>query len=102
MKGDIAEIIIYDTALSDTDRASVFSHLSTRYGIPTSVAEIPVLSIVAGTDGTVTLSWPPEVTGWSLTSSATLLPDSWQPVPDVVDNTHSETAAGTKYFRLSQ
>jgi len=100
MKGDIAEIVIYDSALSDADRATIFDYLSTRYGIP--LAATPQLSIVAGDNGTVTLTWPPEVTGWSLESSSTLLPESWQPVLDVFDNTYSEAAAGTKFFRLRQ
>lgn len=33
MKGDIAEIIVYDTALSDTNRQAVEAYLSAKYGI---------------------------------------------------------------------
>ena len=40
LNGDIAEIIMYDTALSNTDRAAVESYLMTKWGInaPTSLA----------------------------------------------------------------
>jgi hypothetical protein len=100
MKGDIAEIIIYDAALSEEDRATVASYLGTRYGI--DLAATPELTITAGPGNTITLTWPPEITGWNLQSSDSLLPDSWQPVPDVLGNTHSETAVGTKFFRLSR
>jgi hypothetical protein len=34
LNGDIAEIIIYDTALSDTDRALVEAYLLSKWGIP--------------------------------------------------------------------
>lgn len=34
MIGDLAEVLIYDTALSDTDRASTQSYLASKYGLP--------------------------------------------------------------------
>jgi hypothetical protein len=33
MKGDIAELVIFDSALSDTERGSVVNYLQTKYGI---------------------------------------------------------------------
>jgi hypothetical protein len=33
LNGDIAEIIMYDTALSDTDRAAVETYLLAKWGI---------------------------------------------------------------------
>jgi hypothetical protein len=100
MKGDIAEIIIYDAALSDTDRATVFSYLGARYGIGGPVVTPPVLTITAGANNLITVSWPPETTGWTLESSLTLLPASWSPIVSITGNSYSETAANTKYFRL--
>ena len=33
LKGDIAEIIVYDSALSDTNRQNVESYLNSKYAI---------------------------------------------------------------------
>jgi len=40
--GDIAEIVLYDTALSDTDRTTVKSYLSAKYDIPVATAAAPI------------------------------------------------------------
>ncbi len=97
MKGDIAEIILYDTALSDTDRAALHTYLSARYGIGQPVG--PVLSIVrAGSDG-VTVSWPADVTGWALQAASDLL-GPWTPVTGVANNSVTETISGTRYYLL--
>ena len=99
MKGDIAELIIYDAALSEADRASVFAYLGTRYGITLVSNPAPQLSVGRNPDGTVTVSWAPEATGWGLESSAELLAP-WTPVPDVVNNSVTLTPEGRNYFRL--
>ena len=41
MKGDIAEIIIYNTALSEADRGQVVDYLATKYAIGTSGGVVP-------------------------------------------------------------
>ena len=48
MKGDIAELIIYDSALSDTDRGTLFAYLASRYGI--------IIYVPTGNTHTVTSS----------------------------------------------
>jgi len=34
MTGDLAEVIIYDRAVSETDRATINSYLRSKYGLP--------------------------------------------------------------------
>ena len=99
MKGDIAELIIYDTALSEADRASVFAYLGSRYGITLVSNPAPQFSVERNSDGTVTVSWAADATGWRLESSAELLAP-WNPVLDVVNNSVTLTPEGRNYFRL--
>jgi hypothetical protein len=100
MKGDIAEIIIYGAVPNDADRTQIWTYLSQKYGIPVTPGEAtPELSIVRSGNN-VTVSWAPEVTGWTLESSPTFLPGSWQPVPNVVNNSVTETVVVFKFYRL--
>ena len=48
--GDIAEVKIFDTPLSDSDRTSEENSLQNKYGI------IPSLTLSVA-DGTLTLAW---------------------------------------------
>lgn len=102
MKGDIAEVILYDAALSEEDRATVTTYLTNRYAIGSQPVEPPQLTIVTGEGGSVTISWPGEFASWILDFSPTLATGSWNPVPNVVGTSHSEIASGIKYFRLRQ
>ena len=96
MKGDIAEIVIYDTALSEADRATVITYLGQRYGIATT----PELSIVNNFDGTVTVSWPPTVTGWEL-EVATELGGPWDPITfGVINNEFIDFIGERSFYRL--
>jgi hypothetical protein len=63
----------------------------------------PVLSY-AIQDGNFVLSWPAETTGWTLESSTDLgTPDTWDPVPGVVDNSVSvPMTAPRNFFRLKK
>lgn len=96
MKGQIAEIIIYNAALSEADRTTVFSYLGRRYGIATT----PTLTIVPNWDGTVTVSWPPKVTGWEL-EVALEIAGPWNPVLfGVVNNTFIDFIGSSGFYRL--
>jgi hypothetical protein len=96
MKGDIAEIIIYDAALSEEERTTVFNYLGRRYGIATT----PVLSIANNGDGTVTVSWPSDVTGWEL-EQASDLPGPWTPITfGVVNNQFIDFMGERAFYRL--
>ncbi len=62
----------------------------------------PTLAIVR-TGNNVTLSWPPQVTGFTLESASALSGAAWNPVPGVVNN--SVTVAitpGNQFYRLKQ
>jgi hypothetical protein len=96
MKGDIAEIVIYDTALSEADRTTVFTYLGQRYGIATT----PELTIVNNFDGTVTVSWPSTVTGWEL-ETATALAGPWDPITfGIIDNMFIDFIGDKSFYRL--
>jgi len=96
MKGDIAEIIIYNSALSDADRTTVVNYLGRRYRIATT----PMLSIVHNFDGTVTVSWPPTVTGWEL-QVATAPEGPWDPITfGVINNTFIDFIGARSFYRL--
>ena len=99
MKGDIAELIIYDKALSEAEKATVYTYLGSRYGIALVSNPAPPLSVRRNVDGTVTVSWAADALGWGLEASAELLAP-WTPVPDVVGNTITLTPEGRNFFRL--
>lgn len=53
-KGDIAEIIVYPSALSDTDREQVGAYLQQKYGLPFIVNKIPTMTSDTSPSGIVT------------------------------------------------
>jgi hypothetical protein len=53
-KGDIAEIIVYPSALSDTDREQVGAYLQQKYGLPFIVNKIPTMTSDTTPSGIVT------------------------------------------------
>jgi hypothetical protein len=103
MKGDIAEIVIYNRAISETERNQVVDYMKNRYGV--GVAPRP--SLAASRNGnTVVLSWPASETDFVVESSATVT-GGWTAVtlPTVVQgdqNTVSITisSVGSEFFRL--
>ncbi len=74
-------------------------------GIPvviTGVATPPALNINRGTD-TVIISWPTDVTGFTLEGTPALTNPNWQAVPGVVNNSVTVPATtGNQFFRLRQ
>jgi len=65
-----------------------------------SAASKPELTINRGSDGSVALSWPGYVTGWTLQRSANL-EGSWQPVPAPGNTLTIPAPTGTAFFRLA-
>jgi hypothetical protein len=71
------------------------------YSIP-PVSSSPTLSISAA-GGSVTISWPLAVTGFTLESTDSLTAPSWSPVGGVANNSVTITvSAGNKFYRLHQ
>ncbi|HEX2747220.1 MAG TPA: Ig-like domain-containing protein [Verrucomicrobiales bacterium] len=98
MKGEIAEVIIYGASLSETDKSTLYSYLATRYGI-TLAPPPPPLTIVRNNDGTITVSWPAEATGYGLESSTD--PENFWVPEFPLGNTFTEPAgSGKKFYRL--
>ena len=88
MKGDIAELIIYDSALSDADRETVFAYLATRYGIIIYVPTGTTQNTNGGTfDGIVI-----EAGGTLILGGAPPAPASSGPAQTAVVNTPPPTA----------
>jgi len=55
MTGDLAEILIYPQALSDTDRATTNSYLSTKYGLPRGASVLT--QVGSGLSNTACNTW---------------------------------------------
>ena len=71
------------------------------YSIP-PVSSSPTLSISSAA-GSVTISWPSAVTGFTLESTDSLTAPSWSPVSGVANNSVTITVgAGNKFYRLHQ
>ncbi|MCL4549143.1 MAG: T9SS type A sorting domain-containing protein [Bacteroidetes bacterium] len=58
LNGDIAEVILYNTNLSTSDRSTVEHYLANRYGITSSALPVELTSFTASAvDGKVLLNW---------------------------------------------
>ncbi len=53
LKGDLAEVLIYDRALSDSERAGVFDYLQTKYDLQNLAPSITLNATPAGPDVSV-------------------------------------------------
>jgi hypothetical protein len=107
MKGDIAEIVIYDIALSGTDRQAVLSYLANKYAIniPTAGAAGPSLNVSRSGD-TFTISWPASATDFQLESADVLPSTNWftvqfnPPSPGQDPSVTITPTNGNKFYRL--
>ena len=77
MKGDIAEILIYDAALSSADRSSLTAYLASKYGI----------ALVQVTNGlpAVVLSAPTNGVAFTIPTNITLKATATDPDGSVVE-----------------
>ncbi|HVT27463.1 MAG TPA: LamG-like jellyroll fold domain-containing protein, partial [Lacipirellulaceae bacterium] len=82
MNGDIAEILLFSSALSDADRAAIDSYLSARYGLLLGLP--PTLSILQGAPGSLELSWPTPSQPFVLESATDLSNPVWTTVANTV------------------
>lgn len=102
MKGDIAEIVIYNAALSEEDRLKVVGYLREKYF---TVANRPTLS-ASRSGGNITLSWPTAISDFNLEGNDSIVGGSWDRVTELVviagdQNTVTiSIGAGSRFFRL--
>ena len=101
LRGDVAELIIYNASLSAADRSAVVTYLGSRYGI-TVVAGPPSLSPARVANGTqLNLAWPANATDYVLQTSDRLVGGTWQNVPGVTGTSATvPIGTGNAYFRL--
>ena len=101
LTGDIAEVKIYNSALSDADRTAQEIDLERKYGI------IPALTVTA-TGNVLALTWPDWAVNWQLWSSTNfLLPSAWSQVTNAAQNADGKQTVllpldtTCRFFRLS-
>lgn len=81
MKGDIAELMIYITALSALQRNQVVNFLASKYGLTHEIAAQPRLTLYSSATN-LGLSWPIWAQSFKLESAGKSLPLDWEPVAD--------------------
>jgi hypothetical protein len=104
MKGDIAEVLIYDRGLSEAERATVSNYLARKYGVAFisvgSTSGAPSLTISGAATG-ITISWPASASGFVLESTAALANPTWTAVPNVQNNQVTIVPSGSaQFYRL--
>ena len=104
MKGDLAEIMIFDAALLDADRQAIDAYLGAKYGIV--VGALPMISLPAISGSNIVLSWPAAGVNFMLESTPNLSASSWAPVTNAVTSSggvNSVTVNATnaqQFYRL--
>ena len=85
MKGDIAELLLIGSAVSDSERAALDSFLASRYALLIG----PALRLSVATTGanSLTLSWPTPNLPFVLESTAGLAVPAWTTVTNSVSST---------------
>jgi hypothetical protein len=103
MQGDIVEIIIYNKALSHSDRNLVYRYLTDKYGIPVTLQ--PDL-VIRPSGNKLVISWPTWAVGFMLQTTPTLDNPIWDPEPTpvvVVGDQNTVTVMkpdASRFFRL--
>ena len=100
---DIAIYLQPSTGFGVNAAQCYIDNLSVVVAVPSVDADAPVLSITRS-GSNVILSWPEDVSGWTLESSTDLGNlDDWSPVPGVVANSVTVPLNGSKeFFRLKK
>jgi hypothetical protein len=104
MKGDIAELVIYNRALTEAERTQVVDYLKNKYGLGVSR---PTLAISRAPNSSVLVAWPSAATGFALESSA-VVTGGWTKVnnPIVVQEDQNTVSLsigpGSLFLRLSK
>ena len=102
LQGNLAEIIIYQPALSDANRLNVVQYLANKYALNFPLLGPPSLTIVPAKATSVQISWPSAYSGFVLESQTTLGNGAWLPVATNPPNNSITlgTTNVTRYFRI--
>lgn len=103
LTADIAEMMLFNSALSEIDLENLQNYLGVKYGIALAVPgpnSRPTVAITSPGDGTVNISWPVAYIGYVLESTPSLSAVSWSTVPGVANNQVIVTPAGQTFYRL--
>lgn len=105
MFGDIAELVIYNRAISDQEQEQLYQYLGQKYGLVTPPVEGPEVTVSQG-DGTITISWPAAAGTFKVEATDELGSGSWTDVvepivPNGPNNTVTVSTTGNaRFFRL--
>jgi hypothetical protein len=101
LRSDLAELMIFNSAVAGADLDAVREYLGNKYGIMIiEKSGPPSLSIDRMGNGTVKISWPVSFSGYILESATNLTTVSWSAVPGVVNNQVTITPVGQTFYRL--
>jgi hypothetical protein len=100
---DIAIYLQPSTGFGVNAAQCYIDNVSVLVAVPSEDADAPVLSITRS-GSNVILSWPEDVSGWTLESSTDLgISDLWDPVIGVSNNSVTVPLNGSKeFFRLKK
>ncbi len=100
LRGDLAELIVYNTVLSEADLGRLFSYLGDRYGIAVPSGPPEIAFTLSG--NSLILSWSAEG-DWVLESRESLTDGAWEPVSGVENQSVTiEIGTGNQFFQLRQ
>ena len=84
-------------------RDADFNFVWVDFKNPLTLAAAPPALSVTTSNGSVTVSWPTSVAGYTLQGTGSLTSPTWAAVPGVVNNSVTVTpASGPQFYRLSQ
>lgn len=103
MKGDIAEIVIYNRTLPQADRDALHTYLRKKYGFPGG--ETPPSLTVSLSGKTLVLSWPSAAAGYDLEAAGQVTGAFAKVTEPIVPNGDQNTVSITtsdaaRFFRL--
>ncbi|MCL5098766.1 MAG: Ig-like domain-containing protein [Candidatus Omnitrophica bacterium] len=108
MKGDIAELLVYNRALSEAERMSLANYLATKYNLFTDAVvhviespAVPELNALRQSDGTVLVTWPESFVDFILESASGFPATDWTSVSGVESNSVTiAPSERSRFYRL--
>ncbi len=104
LRGDVAELLVFGSALSATDTANLNFYLAGKYELP--AGSPPTLSITGSGGSSVILTWPVSILNFALESAPNVSAGPWVTVTNPVtttSGTNSINVSGqqpAEFFRL--